>query len=243
MQADIAALEAGARVKTKIGEGRLKDTVVSLLIDHSGSMRGQKTLLTMEAVSIATELLVNLGVKVEVLGFTTSSWQGGTSRWLWLNRGKPPCPGRLCDLLHIIYREASETFPGSAQNLSAMLLPDLLKENVDGEAIEWAVERLRMRPETRKKLIVLSDGAPVDDSTLHANGDGYLMRHLVQVLAEVKAAGDIAVAGLGICYASEGLYRLSAEITTPGDLRGPLIDLLEKVLVDADSDQPQGVYH
>jgi cobaltochelatase CobT len=245
MQADIAALEAGARVRRCIDENKLKDTVVTLLVDHSGSMRDQKLLLAMAAVSVATDLLLNLGVKVEILGFTTSTWKGGTSRRAWQAWGKPPHPGRLCDLLHIIYREADSAIPGAPRNLCAMQLPGLLKENVDGEAIQWALERLCMRPESRKNLIVFSDGAPVDDSTLLENGDGYLWEHLISVLSEESDVGNIPISGLGICYASQAPYRISAEISSPDDLRGALIDLLEEVLDGSNlgPDRPTTSYH
>lgn len=245
MQADIAALEASARVRAQVGENRLRETVVTLLIDHSGSMRDQKILLAVAAVSVATNFLVNLGVKVEILGFTTSSWQGGTSRWIWQARGRPQNPGRLCDLLHIIYREADATIPGAPQNLCAMLLPNLLKENVDGEAIQWAVKRLHSRPEANKNIVVLSDGAPVDDSTLLENGEDYLWEHLASVLDEENSAGDVLIAGLGICYASKAPYKLSAEINTPEDLRSTLINLLEQMLggTNPSTGRPTGLYH
>lgn len=230
LQASVAALEADSRIHTQHSKDKLEDMVVALLVDHSGSMRDQKILLAMAAISVATDFLANLGVKVEILGFTTTSWQGGVSRRVWLSRGKPRHPGRLCDLLHIVYREADSTVPGAPRSLAAMLLPGLLKENVDGEAIQWALERLRERPERQKALIVLSDGAPVDDSTLYENGGGYLWKHLVSVLSGENTKGEIMIAGLGIHYASKAPFQLSVEIRTPDDLQGALIELLEKVV-------------
>lgn len=245
MQANIAALEASARVRRRIDDSKLKDMVVTLLVDHSGSMRDQRLLLAMAAVSVAADFLVNFGVKVEILGFTTSTWQGGASRRLWQALGKPPRPGRLCDLLHIIYREGDSAIPGAPRSLCAMQLPGLLKENVDGEAIQWALERLRMRAESRKNLIVFSDGAPVDDSTLVENGDRYLWEHLISVLSEESNAGNIAIAGVGICYASQAPYQISAEIRSPDDLQDALINLLEEVLDGSNLglDRPTTSYH
>ena len=163
---DFAALDAADRIRSATSKEALQDTVVSLLIDHSGSMRGQRMLLAAGATTIACDLLDNLGVKQEVLGFTTVCWRGGRSRKKWLRAGCPPYPGRLNDLLHIVYCNASQRL--NPHDCANMLRPGLLKENLDGEAIQWAAARLRKRQESRKCIIVVSDGAPVDDF----NADG-----------------------------------------------------------------------
>ena len=182
---------AARRARTETAQPQAADTIVSLLIDHSGSMRGQPMLFTARAALVASDLLDSLGAKQEVLGFTTARWKGGRSREKWLSDGKPSYPGRLNDLLHIIYCSAGEKL--SARHCATMLRRDLVKENIDGEAVEWAASRLRRREERQKYLIVLSDGAPVDDSTLHANGDGYLNHHLSRVTSGIEQAGDIGL--------------------------------------------------
>jgi len=204
------------------------DTIVSLLIDHSGSMRGQPMLFTARAALVASDLLDSLGAKQEVLGFTTARWKGGRSREKWLSDSQPSYPGRLNDLLHIIYCSAGEKL--SARYCAAMLRPDLVKENIDGEAIEWAASRLRRREERRKCLIVLSDGAPVDDSTLHANGDGYLDHHLRRITSEIEQAGDIRLAAIGIGHPVEQYYKQGITIRSPEELESTLIQLINRLL-------------
>ncbi|MDN5002959.1 cobalamin biosynthesis protein CobT [Bradyrhizobium sp. GCM10027634] len=204
------------------------DAIVSLLIDHSGSMRGQPMLFAARAALIASDLLDSLGARQEVLGFTTARWKGGRSWEKWLRNGRPPYPGRLNDLLHIVYCSAGEKL--SARHCAAMLRPDLVKENIDGEAVEWAVSRLRQREERRKCLIVLSDGAPVDDSTLQANGGGYLDDHLRRVTGEIEQAGDIQLAAIGIGHPVEHYYKQGITISSPEELEGTLVQLINRLL-------------
>jgi cobaltochelatase CobT len=167
-KADLAAIAAIDRIRG-VGGFEPADTVASLLIDHSGSLRGQRAIIATALAEVVAELWSRLGISYELLGFTTRSWQGGQSRALWQSAGCPADPGRLCDLLHIIYRAADESIPGAPWAIRNLMRRELLKENVDGEAILWAAGRLRKRPEKHKLLVVVSDGAPVDDSTLAAN--------------------------------------------------------------------------
>lgn len=227
----ILAANTAAKIRQAVPPPTFPGVVVSILVDHSGSMRGQKILYAAAAMDIVQEFLRTLGVKVEVLGFTTRSWQGGKSRKLWIADGRPPHPGRLNDLLHIIYRDGNDTRSASmGYGLKAMLHPDLPKENIDGEAIEWAVGRLRARPETRKILLVISDGAPVDDATLMANGPTYLHDHVLQVIREVETAADIELLGVGLGHAVGSYYRISAYCETPGSLAEATLSLLERHL-------------
>jgi cobaltochelatase CobT len=168
--------QAVMRIRAGTSHDVLDDTIVSLLLDHSGSMRGRPIRFAARAAMGASDLLEAPGAKQEILGFTTVTWKGGRSRAKWLRDGRPCYPGRLNDLLHIVYCGAGERL--QARACATMLRPDLVKENVDGEAIEWAVSRLRQRDESRKCLIVISDGAPVDDATLLANGAEYLNHRL-----------------------------------------------------------------
>lgn len=207
------------------------DAIVSLLIDHSGSMRGQPMLFAARAALVASDLLDGLGAKQEVLGFTTARWKGGRSREKWLGDREPSYPGRLNDLLHVIYCSAGEKL--SARHCAEMLRPDLVKENIDGEAIEWAASRLRRREESRKCLIVLSDGAPVDDSTLQTNGDGYLSHHLIRVASEIEQAGDIRLAAIGIGHPVEQYYKQGITISSPEELEDTLIQLINRLLHSA----------
>ncbi|HET6520405.1 MAG TPA: cobaltochelatase subunit CobT, partial [Geminicoccaceae bacterium] len=167
-------------------ETEFRDTVVTLLIDNSGSMRGRPIAVAAMCADILARTLERCGVKVEVLGFTTRSWKGGQSREKWLREGKRPNPGRLNDLRHIVYKAADAPWRRARRNLGLMMREGLLKENIDGEALEWAHRRLLGRPEQRKILMVISDGAPVDDSTLSANPGNYLERHLRQVIEWIE---------------------------------------------------------
>ncbi|UFZ01734.1 cobalamin biosynthesis protein CobT [Bradyrhizobium ontarionense] len=204
------------------------DAIVSLLIDHSGSMRGRPMLFAARAALVASDLLESLGAKLEVLGFTTTRWKGGQSREKWLRDGQPPYPGRLNDLLHIVYCSAGETL--GTQHCAAMLRKDLVKENIDGEAIAWAASRLRQRKERWKYLIVLSDGAPVDDSTLIENGDGYLSHHLRSVTSEIEEAGDIQLAAIGIGHPVERYYKQGVTIRSPDELEQTIVQLIGRLL-------------
>ncbi|MGA3301918.1 MAG: cobalamin biosynthesis protein CobT [Methylovirgula sp.] len=227
-KAAIAALDATARIRQVVTAEELSSTVVCLLVDHSGSMCGSKILLAAAASDVAVEFLELLGTSVEVLGFTTVEWQGGKSRQKWLKEGRSPAPGRLCDLLHIVYRSSAERTSNPA--LWRMLRPGLHKENIDGEAIEWAAARLRERPEQRKILVVISDGTSVDDSTLLYNDEGILDRHLRQVIIDLEASEDIELAALGIGFDVMKYYSLSKRVSDPNDLGETLIDLLEDLI-------------
>ena len=175
-----------------------RDTVVTLLIDNSGSMRGRPITIAALSADILARTLERCGVKVEILGFTTRDWKGGFSRKAWLDAGRPADPGRLNDLRHIIYKSADQRLNRARRNLGLMLKDGTLKENIDGEAILWAVQRLRARHEDRKILMVISDGAPVDDATLSANSGGYLDQHLRQVISAVEREGKIELLAIGI---------------------------------------------
>lgn len=175
-----------------------RDTVVTLLIDNSGSMRGRPITIAALSADILARTLERCGVKVEILGFTTRDWKGGFSRKAWMEAGRRPDPGRLNDLRHIIYKSADQRLNRARRNLGLMLKDGILKENIDGESIQWAATRLRNRREQRKILMVISDGAPVDDSTLSANSGGYLDQHLRQVIAQVEKSGDIELLAIGI---------------------------------------------
>ena len=207
---DIECMETGRWLSQALTRERRRDTVVSFLVDHSGSMKGQRLLMTAAVISGLTESLIGLGIKVEILGFTTASWRGGRARedWkLWRKRN----PGRLCEILHFVYRDAASTEPRAPRSLRQMLRPDLPKENVDGEAVEWAAKRLMGRAEVRKILLVLSDGAPVDDSTILANDDQYLPAHLKHVVASIEADGAIAIGAVDICsgYAKQSFSSVA----------------------------------
>ncbi len=175
-----------------------RDTVVTLLIDNSGSMRGRPITIAALSADILARTLERCGVKVEILGFTTRDWKGGNSRKAWLEAGRPAEPGRLNDLRHIIYKSADQRYNRGRHNLGLMLKEGILKENIDGESILWAYQRLRVRREQRRILMVISDGAPVDDSTLSANTGAYLDRHLREVIAGIERSGDVELLAIGI---------------------------------------------
>lgn len=204
---------------------------VTLLLDQSGSMRGQPMALAAAAIVQAVQRLRAAGCRVEVLGFTTASWRGGRPRrrWKWLLR--PRHPGRLCELLHIVYRDGDDDgreIPYAA--IRSMLRPDLPKENIDGEAVAWAAGRLLARPEAVKALVVLSDGSPVDDSTQQANGPLYLDRHLQSVLESVRRDGRIQIGAVGIGYDVGRWYPESISVRSAADLGQGLSRLLDRLL-------------
>ena len=228
----LAALEASGRIRAVLGDTALKGAEVTLLVDQSGSMRGERILLATAAVNVAQDFLANLGASVEILGFTTVNWWGGAARKRWIAAGRPPNPGRVCELLHIIYRDRA--MPGSGTggwHLRPMLRPGLLKENVDGEALLWAAQRLRRGPAKRKLLVVISDGAPVDDATLEANGPKILDEHLREVVGELEASRDIELAAIGIAHDASRYYSTSVVVATPDELGSGLLGLLERVIV------------
>jgi cobaltochelatase CobT len=237
----LAALDASERVRDLLDWTKRSDTIIVILVDHSGSMRGQKILLAAAAAEVARDFIELLGAQVEVLGFTTVSWRGGEARKLWKNAGEPAQPGRLCDLLHIVYQSIEERrLLTGGRPFSAMLRPHLLKENIDGEALEWAAARLRARPETRKRLLVVSDGAPVDDSTLLTNDPDILDRHLKQVAHDLETSPDIEVAALGIGFDVRRYYANAVRIATVQDLGTAMIALLESMMVSAEEEEVGG---
>ncbi len=233
---EIHGLERAQHLKNSITENDFKNSLVTLLIDHSGSMRGERMLMTAAAVDVACVFLSHLGVRVEILGFTTRSWRGGWSRVLWKWTGRKKLPGRLCDLLHIIYKEAgSHRQSGSSmRSLAHMLNPKLLKENVDGEAILWAVSRQDATAFSRKAIIVISDGAPVDDSTLMENGLRFLTDHLKEVVSTLKPTRVMALLQIG--NEAEIEFPITGRVEMLSQIGTDLFDLLSKVLL-AFSDQ------
>jgi cobaltochelatase CobT len=228
----IAAAEAASRIRQGLNDEARADAVVTLLFDQSGSMRGQKMLFAAATADVVGEFLITLGFRCEVLGFTTSRWRGGRSRRRWKWRFKPAHPGRLNDLLHIIYRSADDRRASTGGwDFRQMLRPDLPKENIDGEAIMWAADRLSALPASRKFLIILSDGAPVDDSTLMENGPTYLADHLERVVEEIAGSGSITIAAMGIGYRAHRFYPISSHVEAPDELGTGLVALLEDVLL------------
>lgn len=232
----IIAAETAARIRTRLTDDERADAAVTLLLDHSGSMRGQKMLFAAAAVDIIQEFLLTLGFTCEVLGFTTSQWRGGRSRRRWKWRFRPRNPGRLNDILHIVYKNGDDRRASTGDwSFRQMLRPDLPKENIDGEAILWAAERLLALPQSRKHLIMLSDGAPVDDSTLHENGLTYLSDHLQIVVKRVIEAGQIDLAAVGIGHQFQNFFPVFSQIDAPDDLGVALISLLERVLINKEA--------
>ncbi len=206
-----------------------RDTVVTLLIDNSGSMRGRPITVAAMSADILARTLERCGVKVEILGFTTRAWKGGQSRERWVQEGKRRNPGRLNDLRHIIYKEADAPWRRARRNLGLMLREGLLKENIDGEALEWAYRRLVARPEHRKILMVISDGAPVDDSTLSVNPGNYLERHLRDVIRRVDRERRIEVVAIGIGHDVTRYYRRAVTIVDAEELGGTMMKKLAEL--------------
>jgi cobaltochelatase CobT len=232
-KAHLIALEASERIRAIVPAAVLSDTTVTILVDQSGSMRGQSMILAVAGIDVICDFLVHLGASVEVLGFTTVRWKGGKARETWLRAGRPPNPGRLCDLLHVIYRATDSVGSGTGGwSLRPMLRPDLPKENIDGEAIEWAASRLRRRPSPHKILLVVSDGAPVDDSTLLANNPHFLEDHLRAVIGEIEQLNEIRLAAIGIGFDVSRYYATSKTLVTAGDLGGATIRLIERVITE-----------
>ena len=203
-----------------------RDTVVSLLIDNSGSMRGRPIMVAAVCADILARTLERCGVKVEILGFTTRAWKGGASRDDWLKNGKPPSPGRLNDLRHIIYKGADSPWRRARKNLGLMMREGLLKENIDGEALMWAHQRLVHRPEQRRILMVISDGAPVDDSTLSVNSGHYLERHLRKVIGEIEGKSPVELIAIGIGHDVTRYYRRAVTIVDVEQLGGAMTEQL-----------------
>jgi cobaltochelatase CobT len=203
-----------------------RDTVVTLLIDNSGSMRGRPISIAAISADILARTLERCGVKTEILGFTTRAWKGGQARESWLAAGRPPQPGRLNDLRHIVYKQADEPWRRARPNLGLMMREGLLKENIDGEALIWAHARLIARPEDRKILMVISDGAPVDDSTLSVNSGSYLERHLRQVIGWIETRSPVELIAIGIGHDVTRYYQRAVTIMDAEQLGGTIIEQL-----------------
>ncbi|WP_423142643.1 cobaltochelatase subunit CobT [Parablastomonas sp. CN1-191] len=203
-----------------------KDTIVTLLIDNSGSMRGRPISIAAISADVLARTLERCGVKTEILGFTTRAWKGGQSREAWLGGGKPAQPGRLNDLRHIVYKKADEPYRRARRSLGLMMREGLLKENIDGEALLWAHARLLARPEDRRILMVISDGAPVDDSTLSVNSAGYLETHLRKVIAWIEKSSPVQLVAIGIGHDVTRYYRRAVTIMDVEQLGGTMIEQL-----------------
>ncbi len=209
-----------------------RDTVVTLLIDNSGSMRGRPITVAATCGDILARTLERCGVKVEILGFTTKAWKGGQARESWLQAGKPANPGRLNDLRHIIYKSADAPWRRARKNLGLMMREGLLKENIDGEALDWAHRRLLGRPEQRKILMVISDGAPVDDSTLSVNAGNYLEKHLRHVIGEIETRSPVELIAIGIGHDVTRYYRRAVTIVDAEELGGVMTEKLAELFED-----------
>ena len=206
-----------------------KDTIVTLLIDNSGSMRGRPITIAALCADILSRTLERCSVKVEILGFTTKNWKGGKSREKWNKNNKPKSPGRLNDLRHIVYKSADSHWRLSKKNLGLMLKEGLLKENIDGEAILWAYNRLKKRKEERKILMVISDGAPVDDSTLSANSGDFLEKHLKKTVKYIENKSDIEILAIGIGHDVSRYYNKAIKITDAHELGDVMIEQLSNL--------------
>ena len=209
-----------------------RDTVVTLLIDNSGSMRGRPITVAATCADILARTLERCGVKVEILGFTTKAWKGGQSREQWLQAGKPANPGRLNDLRHIIYKSADAPWRRARKNLGLMMREGLLKENIDGEALDWAHKRLLGRPEQRKILMMISDGAPVDDSTLSVNAGNYLEKHLRYMIDEIENRSPVELIAIGIGHDLTRYYKRAVTIVDAEELGGAMTEKLAELFAE-----------
>ena len=209
-----------------------KDTIVTLLIDNSGSMRGRPISIAAISADVLARTLERCGVKTEILGFTTRAWKGGQSREAWLAGGKPANPGRLNDLRHIVYKKADEPYRHARKHLGLMMREGLLKENIDGEALLWAHARMLARPEDRRILMVISDGAPVDDSTLSVNNAGYLEQHLRRVIDWIEKQSPVQLVAIGIGHDVTRYYRRAVTIMDVEQLGGTMIEQLAGLFED-----------
>jgi cobaltochelatase CobT len=220
-------------------ETSFRDTVVTLLLDNSGSMRGRPITVAATCADILARTLERCGVKVEILGFTTRAWKGGQSREAWLAAGKPANPGRLNDLRHIIYKSADAPWRRARKNLGLMMREGLLKENIDGEALDWAHKRLLGRTEQRRILMMISDGAPVDDSTLSVNPGNYLERHLRWVIEEVETRSPVELIAIGIGHDVTRYYRRAVTIVDAEELGGAMTEKLAELFDEQAPAEPR----
>jgi cobaltochelatase CobT len=218
-----------------------RDTVVTLLIDNSGSMRGRPITVAATCADILARTLERCGVKVEILGFTTRAWKGGQSREAWLQENKPASPGRLNDLRHIIYKSADAPWRRSRKHLGLMMREGLLKENIDGESLDWAHKRLLGRTEQRRILMVISDGAPVDDSTLSVNPGNYLEKHLRRVIEEIETRSSVELIAIGVGHDVTRYYRRAVTIVDAEELGGAMTEKLAELFEETAS--PERVAH
>lgn len=217
-------------------DSNFRDTVVTLLLDNSGSMRGRPIMVAALCADILARTLERCGVKVEILGFTTKAWKGGLAREEWINAGKPASPGRLNDLRHIVYKSADAPWRRVRKNLGLMMREGLLKENIDGEALIWAHDRLMARPEQRRIMMVISDGAPVDDSTLSVNTGNYLETHLREVIEYIETRSPVELLAIGIGHDVTRYYRKAVTIVDAEQLGGVMTDKLAELF---DEEGPQ----
>ncbi|HWW48361.1 MAG TPA: cobaltochelatase subunit CobT [Xanthobacteraceae bacterium] len=220
-------------------EATFRDTVVTLLLENSGSMRGRPITVAATCADILARTLERCGVKVEILGFTTRAWKGGQSREAWLAAGKPSNPGRLNDLRHIIYKSADAPWRRSRKNLGLMMREGLLKENIEGEALDWAHKRLLARPEQRKILMMISDGAPVDDSTLSVNPGNYLERHLRHIIDEIENRSPVQLIAIGIGHDVTRYYRRAVTIVDAEELGGAITEKLAELFSETNGHAAQ----
>ena len=207
-------------------ETDFKDTLVTILIDNSGSMRGKPISVAAVCADILSRTLERCSVKVEVLGFTTKHWKGGSSREMWTENNKPRFPGRLNDLRHIIYKSADNPWRQAKNNMGLMLKEGLLKENIDGEALRWAFNKMKKRKEERKILMVISDGAPVDDSTLSTNQSDYLENDLKNTVNAIEQLSPVELLAIGIGHDVTRYYKRAVKITDVQDLGDAMINQL-----------------
>jgi cobaltochelatase CobT len=218
-----------------------RETVVTLLLDNSGSMRGRPITVAATCADILARTLERCGVKIEILGFTTRAWKGGQSREAWLAAGKPQNPGRLNDLRHIIYKAADAPWRRSRKNLGLMMREGLLKENIDGEALDWAHKRLLGRTESRRILMMISDGAPVDDSTLSVNAGNYLERHLRWVIDDIEMRSPVELIAIGIGHDVTRYYRRAVTIVDAEELGGAMTEKLAELFDEKTAPEPRRV--
>jgi len=218
-----------------------RDTIVTLLLDNSGSMRGRPITVAATCADILARTLERCGVKVEILGFTTRAWKGGQSREAWLAAGKPANPGRLNDLRHIVYKAGDAPWRRARKNLGLMMREGLLKENIDGEALDWAHKRLLGRAETRKILMMISDGAPVDDSTLSVNPGNYLERHLRWVIEDIETRSPVELIAIGIGHDVTRYYRRAVTIVDAEELGGAMTEKLAELFEEHAAADPRFV--
>ena len=218
---------------------KFRDTVVTLLLDNSGSMRGRPITIAAVTADILARTLERCGVKVEILGFTTRAWKGGQSRELWQQAGKPAMPGRLNDLRHIIYKPADVPWRRARKSLGLMLREGILKENIDGEALLWAHDRLLARHEDRRIMLVISDGAPVDDSTLSVNSGSYLEKHLREVIGYIEGRSPVELLAIGIGHDVTRYYRRAVTITDVDQLGGAVVGQLTDLFDEDENKRPR----